>query len=274
MHFKLLLSLLITMGFQSLVAQENKLWNTKKCAVVLTYDDALNEHLDNVIPALDEHGLRATFYLIGESETLNKRLDEWRSAAQNGHELGNHSLTHPCINKPGRKKPLSPEKDLANFTLDRVVNEIKITNTLLHSIDGKTERTFAYPCGHMKIDSVLFFPYLKGEFIAARGVKRNMMTAGQIDLDDINCFGMKGHTGQEMKQLVDQAIESNTLLVFLFHGVGGGSPLNVSVEAHQELIAYLREKQDEIWIAPLVEVAKYIKTRTPQNKPKTIEKNK
>ena len=33
-------------------AQSNQPWNGKKCAVVLTYDDAINEHLDNAIPVL------------------------------------------------------------------------------------------------------------------------------------------------------------------------------------------------------------------------------
>ena len=44
------------------MAQENAIWNQKQCAVCLTYDDALNVHLDSVIPVLDSLGLRGTFY--------------------------------------------------------------------------------------------------------------------------------------------------------------------------------------------------------------------
>jgi sialate O-acetylesterase len=78
-------------------------WNNKTCAVVLTYDDALNVHLDNAAPLLDSLGLKATFYLSGYSGTLNKRTDEWRKLASNGHELGNHTLFHPCSGSlPGR----------------------------------------------------------------------------------------------------------------------------------------------------------------------------
>ena len=43
------------------LAQSNQPWQGKKCAVVLTYDDAINEHLDNAIPVLDSLGLKATF---------------------------------------------------------------------------------------------------------------------------------------------------------------------------------------------------------------------
>ena len=62
-------------------------WNHKPCAVVLTYDDAIDQDLDNVLPALDSMGLKATFYLIGRSPVVGKRMEEWRAAARNGHEL-------------------------------------------------------------------------------------------------------------------------------------------------------------------------------------------
>ena len=77
-------------------AQGNATWQGKRCAVVLTYDDALDVDLDNAIPALDSLGLKATFYLSGYSGTLNTRLKEWRAVAAEGHELGNHTLFHPC----------------------------------------------------------------------------------------------------------------------------------------------------------------------------------
>jgi peptidoglycan-N-acetylglucosamine deacetylase len=33
-------------------AQSVNTWHGKKCAAVLTYDDAINQHLDNAIPFL------------------------------------------------------------------------------------------------------------------------------------------------------------------------------------------------------------------------------
>src|SRR4051812_1298225 len=77
-------------------AQQAKNWNGKKCAVVLTYDDALNIHLDKVIPMLDSYKFKGTFYLIGGSPNVANRIEVWRKAAKNGHELGNHTLNHPC----------------------------------------------------------------------------------------------------------------------------------------------------------------------------------
>lgn len=50
---------------------DNTFWRNKRCAVVLTYDDALDVHLDHVIPQLDSSGFKGTFYLTGKSVSLN-----------------------------------------------------------------------------------------------------------------------------------------------------------------------------------------------------------
>src|SRR5260370_38355880 len=90
-------------GVQIAKSQNVSLWNHKQCAVVLTYDDAIDADLDNVLPALDSLKLKGTFYIIGSSPVVTRRMKEWRKAAAHGHELGNHSLYHPCDGSlPGR----------------------------------------------------------------------------------------------------------------------------------------------------------------------------
>ena len=48
-------------------------------------------------------------------------------------------------------------------------------------------------------------------------------------------------------------------MVFIFHGVVGGHGLNVARGPHRQLLAYLRQHQADIWVAPMVEVATYIR---------------
>src|SRR5258708_28924157 len=111
---------------QCIHAQFNPAWHGKKCAVVLTYDDALNVHLDNVIPLLDSLGLKATFYLSGYFPGSRQRIADWRKAAANGHELGNHTLYHPCIgNQPGREW-VNSENDMSKYTVRRLEDEIRM----------------------------------------------------------------------------------------------------------------------------------------------------
>lgn len=240
-------------------AQEDSIWHHKKCAVVLTYDDALNVHLDNAIPLLDALGLKATFYLSAYFPGCSQRLDDWKKVAARGHELGNHTLFHPCIgNKPGREW-VKPEVDMSRYTVRRLVNEIKMTNIFLQALDGKTARTFAFPCGDMQIGDTSYIDSLRNDFIAARAVHSEMHTIEKVDLYKTDCYPVSGESGEQLIQLVKQAMTSSTLLVFLFHGVGGEHSLNVSLPAHSALLHFLKENEKDIWIAPMAEVATYIK---------------
>lgn len=241
------------------VAQADTTWHHKKCAVVLTYDDALDVDLDHAIPVLDSLGLKATFYLSAYSGALDARISEWRAIAKNGHELGNHTFFHPCTgNLPGRDF-VKPDYDLERYSFRRITDEISMTNTVLKAIDGKTQRTFAYPCGDTKIHDSAYLTPLKDKFAGARGTQSQTPAIGDIDLYNICCYPVMGQSGAEMIAEVKRAMADHHLLVFLFHGVGGGHSLNVSMEAHRELLYFLKQHEKDIWVAPMLEVAEYVK---------------
>lgn len=246
-------------------AQNANVWNHKQCAVVLTYDDAIDADLDNALPVLDSLGLKATFYLIGSSPVVANRMESWRKAALHGHELGNHTLCHPCDGSlPGRSF-VQADYDLSKYTVNRAVTEIRMNNTLLQAIDGRTKRTFAYPCGDLTIKDSFFYAGLRNDFVAARGVRSALNAIEKVDLDNIDCFGINGQTAEQMIALVQEAMSTHTLLVFLFHGVGGGHTLNVGLKEHSLLLHFLKDHEREIWIAPMVEVAEYIRTTRANN---------
>jgi peptidoglycan-N-acetylglucosamine deacetylase len=259
---KTLLLLLFFLAITTGTAQkEIRKWNGKKCAVVLTYDDALNIHLDKVIPMLDSFNFKGTFYLIGASPVVANRIDEWRAASKEGHELGNHSLNHPCDGTlPGRGFVTS-ENDLSKYSVARTVNEVRTTNTLLKAIDGKEERTFAYPCGDLTVHDTLYYSYLKNDFVAARGVESNYLPAKEVDLSNVNAFVQIGTTAAQMIAQVEAAEKAQSFIVFLFHGVGGEHALNIDLEEHRKFLQYLSKRKKDIWVAPMVEVAKYIKAQ-------------
>ena len=58
---------------------------------------------------------------------------------------------------------------------------------------------------------------------------------------------------------IEAAEKAGSFAVLLFHGVGGEHALNVSVEEHQKVLAYLKKREKDIWVATMVEVANYIK---------------
>jgi len=230
---------------------------------VLTYDDAIDQHLDNAIPVLDSLGLKATFYLTAFSTSMQTRLNDWKKLAANGHELGNHTLYHPCIGGKGREW-VKPDYDMSKYSVQRMIDETRMTNLFLQALDGKTKRTFAFTCGDMKIGDSNFINGMKNDFVAARAVRNEMHKINEIDLYNVDCYMVNNHSFEQMKEWVDKAMQTNSLLVILFHGVGGGNSLNVSLQAHREFLQYLKKNEKDCWIAPLLDVAEYIKALQPK----------
>lgn len=239
---------------------DDLIWMGKKAAVVLTYDDALNEHLDHAIPALDSLGFRGSFYIPGASKVFQERLTDWSMVANKGHELGNHTLYHPCdASKPGRNW-VPPANDLSQYSLDQITKEIRMASVFLERIDGKDERTFAYTCGDMTVkDNTSFTDVIRNDFVAARGVRGRLNTLENVNLSNVDCFVVNGETGEQLIAWVEEAARTNSMLTILFHGVGGGHSLDVSLDAHSQLLHYLKDHEDEIWVDTLLEVAKHVK---------------
>lgn len=236
-----------------------KSWRGKRAAVVLTYDDALNVHLDNVVPVLDSLNLKGTFYLTASSNAARNRINDWRKAAASGHELGNHTLFHPCDASLSGMSWVKPEYDLSKYSMSQIQSEIRMCNAYLKAIDGKDKRTFAFTCGHKKVLEGEFIQSLKEEFVAARSVRHEMHRIEDQKLLDIDCYSMEGTSAENMIELVKAAQKSGKLVVFLFHGVGGEHGLNVSKEAHSQLVHYLKKNESEIYVDTMLNVAEYIK---------------
>lgn len=261
-----LIGLLISIMFVTFVnAQNNTVWNGKKAAVVLTYDDAINEHLDNAVPVLDSLQLKATFYVTAFSASMQSRLPDWKKLAAKGYELGNHTLYHPCIGGKGREW-VKADYDMNNYSLQRMKDEIRMTNVFLEALDGKKKRTFAFTCGDMKIGDSSFMDGMKNDFVAARAVRNEMHKINEIDLYNVDCYVVNNNSFAEMKQWVDKAIQTNSLLVILFHGVGGGNGLNVSIDDHRKILNYIKQQQKNIYIAPMLQMAGFIAQWQKSNK--------
>jgi peptidoglycan-N-acetylglucosamine deacetylase len=226
-----------------------------KAAVCFTYDDGLDCHLDVAVPQLDEYGFKGTFYITGNSQSLYKRMDEWRQIARNGHELGNHSLFHPCDGQ--RFEWVKPEYDLNNYTLNRLINELQTANSLLKAIDGNEQRTYAYTCGDYIAGGDDFSGKIQPLFSAARGAGPFPETMEGYNLFNTPSWMVEDNPAEEMIAYVEAAREKGTVAVFMFHSVGGGY-LNVDAGEHRKLLEYLSRHRDDYFVGTFMEVMDYI----------------
>ena len=231
-------------------------------AVSLAYDDAVPSHLDHAIPDLDRHGLKGTFYLTLASDTLDLRQEEWRAAAARGHELGNHSLFHPCAKSKAGREWVEPWHDLDQIPSQAMVERIRLANLMLKALDGRTERTFTPPCGDLEAGGKNYVALVKPMFVAVRvsgsGVITEMET---MDPYAVPVEGPVGVDGAHLVALVEEAGRLGTMVNFTFHGIGGDH-LAVSRQAHDELLQFLADHRDRYWTDTFLNIMQYVKAHS------------
>ncbi|MBR4380877.1 MAG: polysaccharide deacetylase family protein [Bacteroidaceae bacterium] len=231
----------------------------KKAAIMLTYDDGLQSQLQNVVPALNEHNFKGTFFLMGYYLDA-KDLSQWREVSQQGHELGNHSIYHPC-NEAQADTLSSHCRALNCYTVEEMLNEIKIMNTFLSAIDGKSQHSYAYPCGQYKAGGHDYGTPMISQGIctfARMSDSEEVITSpSQLMPNNVPSFtALPGYKAEQLTSYIEKVLASGGAGVILFHGIGGDW-ISVDVEEHQKMIDFLAS-HSEIWVGTFSDVLSYI----------------
>jgi len=266
-----------------------------RAMVSLTFDDALDEHLDTAMPILEHAGLRGTFYVNVGSERFGARHREWANAAARGHELGNHTVFHPGVST---KSWVTEGIALEGYTLDRMRRELELANQVLTMVDGLSERSFAFPCSNpwlgqhgwprrlltrLKLDRTRlmgfidrhdldfgsgltdYTPLVRELFPAARcgGVGVQELPVLPLDRHRVRGVAGDGLSLPELLNALEIAASRGAWLVLVFHGVGGGHHLGVSAETFDRLCEQL-VKHPQVEVRTFMQVAKSsFRTITP-----------
>lgn len=100
--------------------------------ISITFDDGPNpEFTPKVLSLLKKNKAKATFFLIGKN--AEKHPEIVRQIIEDGHTIGNHSYSHP--------------KNFGFFSSEKVIAEVKQTNSILREIAGKEVKLFRPPFG-------------------------------------------------------------------------------------------------------------------------------
>jgi peptidoglycan/xylan/chitin deacetylase (PgdA/CDA1 family) len=236
-------------------------WPGDRTAVIsLTFDDAMATHLDNVGPILKKHGLHATFFVSTGSEAWRKRVKEWQQLAADGHEIGGHTVKHPCLLE--RIEPHAQD-----YTPQMMEAEIRDgAESILREIHGTHGLTFAYTCGNLSFgppadqarNAALYQRYVSEHFFAAR-LYGWVGTVAPEELSVLTVPDLGFTAGQDFRGLLamaDPALRNHRWGVFTFHGVGG-QWLSVASDALDQLAGYLA-RHPEVWTATFGDVVRYI----------------
>ena len=229
----------------------------KQAAVCMTYDDGILSQLDQAIPDLNEAGFTGTFYLTGKN-LIPEYVERWRAVAAMGHELGCHTLFHPCS---GNFDWVPEEYETESYTLRRIMDEARVMNQFLYAIDGKKQRSYAYTCYEKVVGGISYVDTLgrSGYFTGARGgSSHEELTAENLNLFDIPSMSITNEVPfEEVVEYVESAMTRGSMAVFCFHGVGGDYILT-SREYHRKIIAYLKAHESALWVTTLAEISSYL----------------
>lgn len=232
----------------------------RRAAISLSFDDSVLSHLENAFPVLQRWGVRGTFYVLpGEGGLFEKHLDRWRALHAAGHELGNHTLSHPC----SREHRFTPPKHaLEGWTIERIEADIDgATRRLKELVPGLGPVSFAYPCGESFVGEgpsrTSYVPSVARRFVVARGVGNTDNDPRTCDLHMVHSWLVTGVSADAMIALIQPTVEAGRWGIFCFHGIGGDHA-SVATEALEGLVRYLKEREDEIWVDTVYAVGSYL----------------
>jgi sialate O-acetylesterase len=234
----------------------------RAAAISLTFDDGIDTHLDVVGPILRKHHLNGTFYVTTAMGPWEKRKSEWKQLAEQGNELGNHTVHHPCM-----LPQITPHSQ--DYTPEMMEAEIRDAARDLSKVArGERGLTFAYPCGNLSFgkpedevkNAVLYLRYVSEHSFGARVVGQGATSPEELNVLAVNDLGLTADKDfPALLDLAQPALKSHNWGVYCFHGVGGDW-LSITPEALDRLTDYLAQ-HSEIWTATFGDVLRYIQER-------------
>ncbi|HEX4450021.1 MAG TPA: polysaccharide deacetylase family protein [Kofleriaceae bacterium] len=174
--------------------------------LALTFDDGPDpDRTPALLDALAELGVAATFFVLGEHADQHPEL--CARIAREGHELGNHTYTHPYL-------PLRRSRDVAD--------ELARTDAAIARATGIVPTLARPPYGGR----------------SPRNVKAFRAAGKQLVLWDVNSYDWKGAPGVEVAERIVERARPGSII--LMHD--GGRDHKGTLDAVKLAVPALRER--------------------------------
>lgn len=222
--------------------------NGARAAVSLTYDDGCDSQLENVAPLLDELGLKATFFLT--IENVDARRADWIAVAKSGHEIGDHTMTHPCR--------------LSGYSVEQFAHEqiAPAERYLDANFGGPKPRSYAYTCGFEGLgrgETVArvrrYVEVLSSTFVAARTVNGPPNDPQEVMAQRYFLNGFEPTYDSDDPHLalayVEKAIHRGHWAILVFHEVLDTRKASgdTSKAVHRTILEHI--SRQPVWCAPM-----------------------
>jgi peptidoglycan/xylan/chitin deacetylase (PgdA/CDA1 family) len=209
----------------------------RDAAITFTFDDGFRFQAKRHLAALEPHGFRGTFFIVvgatrdtdreGGNRLSWQRLREMAAA---GHEIGNHSWSHPALRGDLGEEAIRREIDHAYEVMEKKM--------------GAPPFTFCYP-GGSKPEEVREFVYRKH-----RAAREKQLF-----------YGGMGFTLGKANAWVDEAIENGEWIVAMIHAISQGYAAFDSPEIFDDHLEHVKEREGRIWVDTFGAVSRYVQER-------------
>lgn len=155
--------------------------DTNEKKVALTINCAWTaEDVDLILETLENHNTKITFFMVGE--WVGKYQEEVKKINEAGHEIANHSYSHPHVN---------------NLSFEKNKEEITRCSKLIKQLTGKDTVLYRGPYGE----------YNNTVINAAEELNHKVV---QWNIDSLD---WKGLTGEQMWERINKKLDNGSIIL-------------------------------------------------------------
>ena len=231
--------------------------NGKRCAVSLTFDDARLSQIDSGIPLLNQYAVKATFYI--SPDNLKKRHKGWQLAVKDGHEIGNHSMSHPCTGNYA----FSRNNALEDYTLEKMAGELDNATKFIESMVEIVPVSFAYPCGQTFVgrgNETKSYVSLVAERFATGRKWLNEEANDPFFCDMAQLLAMESDhkSFEHLLPLIEKAKAEGRWLILAGHEMSDLGYQTTNLKTLEQFCRYAKDEKNGLWVDTVGNVADYI----------------
>lgn len=219
-------------------------WNGHKSAASFTFDDASESHITNLAPLAQKLDVKVTCFLTGDSYFLRNNYDKFLAMANAGHEMGNHTETHPKLTQ------------LSDADRRREIIDYK--KFLQSKLPGLPFNVFGTPYCDNNED-------VKKIIGQEHYISRDCRGYGRITWDkepnwlsmDSKAWQRSLNTVEEFQQIARDTNDAGEWIIYMNHGVDEDQNNDYSINP-EDLEKIIQQAKDlDMWIAPFGTVGAY-----------------
>lgn len=226
-------------------------------AISLSFDDARASQLRVGVPLFERLGVPVTFFVLCDAVAQDRA--GWLDALARGHEIGNHTLTHPC----SANFAWTRENSLERMTVADFALEVSEANRQLRALLDIEPTVFAYPCGETFVGrgtrTKSLVPLIAASFKAGRTF--NDITANSpadVDLAQSRCVNSDQRTLNDLLPLLEATVADGAWLILGGHEIGPADQVGevTWIETIEAVVSWCRRNQ--VWVQTIGNVAQAV----------------